>query len=166
MAALAAVLLLFLAGLHTLQHFIAPAVLGGGHHHRRLALLRAAPRGVGPRGVRELLPALTILGVLLIFVIPLALVAVPLAEDAHGAAQWIQGVRQNGLPPPPFLSHLPYGDRLTGLWKSHVGEPGAISDLASHATQGGLLQLGRRVGREAVHRLVSLASCCWRCSSC
>ena len=109
-----------------------------------------------PKHRRELLPALVILGVLLVFVIPLTLVAVPAATDAHSAAQWVQQVRANGLPPPAFLQNLPYGAKLTDLWRTRIGEPGALSDFASHNVQGGLAHFGRRVGAEALHRLVLL----------
>ena len=64
--------------------------------------------------------------------------------------------RTSGVPAPPLLGHLPYGARLTLLWQENLGQPGQISDLASRGVQGGLLHVGRRVGAEALHRLVLL----------
>ena len=154
-AALTATAALAWAGLHTLQHFIpalawaAVVAIGIWPYYERLAHRY-------PRLRREGLPALAVLGVLLVFVIPITLVAVPAATDAHQMAQWVQQVRANGLQPPGFLGSLPYGPKLVALWKARLGQPDAISDLASHSMQGGLLHVGRKFGAEALHRLVSL----------
>ena len=154
-AGLIATGLLVLAGLHTIHGFI-PALawavviaIGIWPTFRRLA--RRWP-GHG----RELLPALVILAVLLVFVVPLTLVAIPAAQDAHGAADWVRQVRAQGMAPPPFLQDLPFGGKLTELWRANIGAPGALSDLTSHAMQGGLMHFGRRVGAEALHRVVLL----------
>ena len=154
-AGLIAAGLLLLAGLHTLGGFL-PALVWAVVIAIAVWPLfhRMAKRW--PRHRQGLLPALVILTILLIFVIPLTLVAVPAATDAHSMAQWIQQVRTNGLPPPPFLQNLPEGQKLTDLWRSRIGEPGAISDLTTHAMQGGLLQFGRHFGAEALHRVVLL----------
>ena len=154
-AGLIAAGLLLLAGLHTLGGFL-PALVWAVVIAIAVWPLfhRMAKRW--PRHRQGLLPALVILTILLIFVIPLTLVAVPAATDAHSMAQWVQQVRTNGLPPPPFLQNLPEGQKLTELWRSRIGEPGAISDLTTHAMQGGLLQFGRHFGAEALHRVVLL----------
>ena len=154
-AGLIAAGLLLLAGLHTLGGFL-PALVWAVVIAIAVWPLfhRMAKRW--PRHRQGLLPALVILTILLIFVIPLTLVAVPAATDAHSMAQWIQQVRTNGLPPPPFLQNLPESQKLTDMWRSRIGEPGAISDLTTHAMQGGLLQFGRHFGAEALHRVVLL----------
>jgi predicted PurR-regulated permease PerM len=154
-AALVAAAALVWGGLHTIQHFIpalawaAVIAIGVWPHYEKLARRF-------PKAKSELLPALAILCVLLVFVVPITLVAVPAASDAHSLAQWVQDVRAHGLQPPGFLQNLPYGPRLVDLWRSKVGQPGALSDLASHNMQGGLVHFGRKVGAEAIHRLVLL----------
>ncbi|WP_174299419.1 AI-2E family transporter [Caulobacter sp. S45] len=154
-AGLIAAGLLLLAGLHTLGGFLPALVWAVVIAIAVWPLFHRLARR-WPNHRRELLPGLVILAILLIFVIPLTLVAVPAATDAHSMAQWMQQVRTNGLPPPPFLQNLPEGQKLTDLWRSRIGEPGAISDLTTHAMQGGLLQFGRRFGAEALHRVVLL----------
>ena len=109
-----------------------------------------------PQHKRTLLPAAVVAAVLLVFVVPVTLVALPLARDTHALAAWVQNVRQFGLPPPQILAHMPYGDRLTGLWQANLGQPGQISDLTSRTLQGGLVGVGRRFAQEAAHRLVLL----------
>lgn len=154
-AAVVAAVLLFVAGLHTLAEFLP-------------ALAWAVVFGIGlwplfdrlahrfPKHRRELLPMLTILAVVLVFVLPVTMIAVPAATDAHSVAQWVQQVRATGLTPPPFLQNLPYGAKLTELWQAKLGHPGDISGLASHAMQGSLFEIGRHIGAEALHRLVLL----------
>ncbi len=154
-AGLIAAGLLLLAGLHTLRGFLPALVWAVVIAIAVWPLFRRLAKR-WPNHRRGLLPALVILAILLIFVIPLTLVAVPAATDAHAMAQWLQQVRANGLPPPPFLQNLPEGQKLTELWKSRVGEPDALSDLTTHAMQGGLLKFGRHFGAEALHRVVLL----------
>ncbi len=154
-AGLVATGLLVLAGLHTLGDFLPALVWAVVIAIAVWPLFRRLARR-WPKHRRELLPGLVILAILLVFVIPLTLVAVPAATDAHSMAQWVQQVRANGIPAPAFLQNLPQGAKLTDLWKSRIGEPGAISDLATHTMQGGLVQFGRRFGAEALHRVVLL----------
>ncbi len=154
-ASLLATLLLLLAGLFTLRDFL-PALawsvifaIGVWPLFERLARR-------WPRHRRGLLPAAVIVAVLLVFVIPLAMIAVPLAEDAHSAAQWIEQARQSGIPAPSFLAGLPHGQQLAAAWQNQLGQPGQMSALAGHAVKGGLAHAGREVGAEAAHRLVLL----------
>ncbi len=149
-----AAIILVLAGVFTLKGFL-PALawaaifaIGLWPWHQRLQ--QRWP------GHPERLAALFVLGVLLVFVIPLTLVTVPLVADAHDAVAWVAKARQEGIAPPPVLATLPFGSKIVPLWQRELGQPGGISVLAGHAMQGGLLATGRAVGAEAVHRLVLL----------
>lgn len=153
-AGLLAALALAAAGTFTLKGFL-PALAWAAIFaialwpwHRRLA--RRWP------GHPEKLAGLFVLAVLLVFVIPLTLVTVPLVADAHGMMAWVARARQTGVPPPPVLATLPFGDRLVPLWQRELGQPGGISAIAGHAMQGGLLATARAAGAQAVHRLVLL----------
>jgi predicted PurR-regulated permease PerM len=152
-ASLAAVLLLVVAGLFTLREFL-PALAWTVVFAIALWPLfnRLARRW--PRHKRALLPALFVLGVVLIFVLPVVLIAVPLAADAHGAVQWVGQVQQNGLAPPPILQNLPHGAQLTALWQQKIGQPGQISVLTKGALKGGGAKVAGNLGRETLHRLV------------
>ena len=149
-----AALLLLAAGVFTLKDFL-PALAWAGIFaialwpwHQRLQ--RRWP------GHPDRLAGLFVLGVLIVFVVPLTLVTVPILSDAHGAMVWIAKARQDGVPPPPALATLPFGDRLVPVWQRELGRPGGLSALASHAMQGGLVATARAVGAQAVHRLVLL----------
>jgi predicted PurR-regulated permease PerM len=151
---LAAALLLFAGGVFTLKEFLpalAWTVIFG------IALLplfrRVAARF--PRHRRELLPALFVLAVVLVFVVPVVMIAIPLASDAHDASQWVGQVEQNGVPTPDFLNHLPDSGKLISLWQNNIGQPGQISALTKGAFKGGGAHVAK-IGQETVHRLVLL----------
>jgi predicted PurR-regulated permease PerM len=148
-----AALLLLLAGILTLKGFL-PALIWAAVFAIGLwpLLERVDRRWPGHR--RGLLPLALLAAVLLVFVVPLVMIAVPLAGDAHAASLWIAQARATGVPPPPLLGQLPFGPRLVETWQREIGEPGGISTLATRAAQGGLIGIGRTVAAQAVHRLV------------
>jgi len=144
---------LALAGLVIIREFL-PALawavvvaIGIWPFYARLALR-------WPKHKRELLPAATILLILLVLVIPLMMVGLPVLKDSHEAAGWLQQSKATGLAPPAFLANLPFGQRLTQLWHDNLGQPGALSILAGRTMQGGVVKLGRHFGAEALHRLM------------
>jgi predicted PurR-regulated permease PerM len=152
-AGLIATALLVLAVIYTLRNFI-PALawasviaIGVWPLYERLVAR-------WPARQHDLLPAAVIVMILLVLVLPLMVVAFPLFKDSHEAAQWIEDVRVKGLAPPVALQSLPYGANLTQLWQAKLGQPGAVSLLTARATQGGMLEIGRKFGAEALHRLV------------
>jgi predicted PurR-regulated permease PerM len=146
---------LFAAGVFTLKEFL-PALAWAVVF--AIALLpwfrRLAQRW--PQHKRELLPGLFVLGVVLVFVLPLVMIAVPLAEDWHDASQWLGQAEQNGVSPPAFLSELPDGPKLIQLWQDKIGQPGQISTITHGAIHGGGAKVARRIGFETIHRIVLL----------
>ena len=154
-ASLLAAGLLFLAGVFTLKEFL-PALAWAVVIAIAVWPLfdRAGRRW--PRHRRGLLPALVVLSIVVVFVVPLTLVAVPVARDAHGLAAWIDQARRSGVQAPPLLGELPFGARLTALWQANLGQPGRIDAFTAHALQGNLIGMGRRIGAEALHRTVLL----------
>ena len=146
---------MFLAGLWTLHEFL-PALVWAVVIAIGVWPIfeRAAHRW--PRYRSNLLPTCVVLAILIVFVIPITLVAVPVAQDAHAAADFIQKSRQSGLPAPALLNQLPYGERLTSLWQANLGQPGRLDEFTSRFAQGQLTNLGRRALQEAAHRAVLL----------
>lgn len=154
-AGIAAVLLLVAAGLFTLKGFLPALVwalvfaIGLWPTYDRLAAR-------WPRHRRELLPAALVLAVLLLFVVPLVIIAVPLVSEVRSAAAWIAQARQQGVAPPAVLMNLPSGTHLMSWWQHNIGQPGQISVLGNHALQGGLASTGRAVAEQALRRLMLL----------
>jgi predicted PurR-regulated permease PerM len=108
-----------------------------------------------PKHGRGLLPALTIVAVVLALVLPMLMVGVPVFEDARAVAGWIEQSRVSGLAPPSFLQHVPYGAQLTELWWRNFGQPGAISAMAS-GSHASVLEMGRHFGSAALRRLMTV----------
>ena len=154
-ASLVAAAVLVAAGLWTLHEFL-PALVWAVVIAIGVwpVFERAARRW--PRHRAVLLPALVVLALLVVFVIPITLVAVPVAQDAHNAAAFLATARQSGVPAPAILEQLPYGERLTALWQANLGQPGRIDEFSSRFAQGQLTTLGRRALQEAAHRTVLL----------
>jgi predicted PurR-regulated permease PerM len=152
-ASLVAALLLIIAALFTLREFL-PALAWTVIFAIALWPLFQRLAARWPRHRRELLPGLFVLAVVLVFVLPIIVIAVPLAADAHAATQWVAQVQQSGLAPPPFLPHLPGGATLTALWQQKLSQPGQISVLTKGAMQGGGAKAATTLGRETLHRLV------------
>jgi predicted PurR-regulated permease PerM len=152
-ASLVAVAALFLAGIFTIREFL-PALIWAVIIAIGIWPLfnRAATKW--PRHRKRLLPATAVLLIFLTLIVPITLVAVPLANDAHAIGAWLDQARQSGIPAPPIFKSLPYGDRLAMLWQQNLGQPGEISALTTRALQGGLLAQGRRIGAATLHRLV------------
>ncbi len=154
-AGLVALAVLMIAGLFTLKGFL-PALAWAVVFAIGLWPLfqRAARRW--PKHRHEGLPMLFVGAVVLVFVVPLLMVAVPLAGDAHAVEQWAQQARQSGIPAPDILQRLPHGAQLATLWNQKLGSAGQVSRLTSHAMGAGTVQVSRELGAEALHRLVLL----------
>ena len=152
-AGIVAASVLFAAGVLTLRDFL-PAL--GWAAIFAIALwpwyLRLTARW--PRHARGLIPVAMVGAVLLAFVVPLLIIAVPLVEDAHAAGQWVQQAAQSGIPAPAFLASLPFGAKLVPLWQQQLGQPGALQALAHRAAKGDGSGMGRRIAGDLIHRIV------------
>ena len=154
-AGFAAATVLFVAGLWTLHEFLPALVWAVVIAIGVWPLFERAARR-WPRYRTTLLPGAVVLAILIMFVVPITLVAVPLAQDAHAAAAFIQKARQSGVPAPTILNQLPFGERLTSLWQANLGQPGRLDEFSSRFAQGQLTRLGRRALQEGAHRAVLL----------
>jgi predicted PurR-regulated permease PerM len=102
-----------------------------------------------------LLPACFTLAVALVFIVPLALVAVQLGREAHSLFQWIEGVQRAGMAVPDWVQHLPLGaDYVAGWWRDNLADPDDAQELLKRLHQGGMLAFGQHLGFQLVHRAV------------
>ena len=114
---------------------------------------RARDRTTGR--MRDLIPALTTLLVALAFVIPLVAVLRLALRDWVEVSQYLQIANATGMPVPPALGHLPFGDRLVTLWQANLAQPGMFGRLSAQggAVAGRLGGGGHLLGM-VVHRVV------------
>jgi len=131
-AALAAVGILLVAAIYTLRDFL-PALGWGAILAASLWPLhvRAAQRWPAGRGL--ILPAVFTGAVMLMFVIPLVMVASAVLHDSMAVSQWVAQAQALGIPVPDILGHLPFGARLVPWWQTTLATPEGIDRLARQA---------------------------------
>lgn len=150
-AAIAAVIVLAIAGLWTLLPFL-PAV--GWAIVFAVAMwpwyARLGERWPKHRGV--LLPGAATFVILLLFVVPLILIATALAQDTAALMQWQQQASAQGIPAPQVLQHLPFHEQLAAWWQANLAQPGGLKRLPMLARGGSPLDLGGRFLGAVLHR--------------
>jgi predicted PurR-regulated permease PerM len=118
-------------------------------------LYRRAVTRFPPRHHNLLMPSLFTLGIALLFLLPLIMVAIQFAREAHGLIQWIDDMRKSGIPPPGWLAKLPIGaGRATAWWAAYPGNPAIASDLLHQVGRSNLLSATRLFGAQILHRIV------------
>ncbi|MET0368570.1 MAG: AI-2E family transporter [Methylobacterium sp.] len=101
------------------------------------------------------LPSLAVLAVALVFLVPLVVLGVQAAREAHDVAEFVRKAEESGIPAPEFLNHLPYGAaQATAWWNDNLGHAQAGSEILHRFDNGKVLGAGRNIGREVVHRVV------------
>ncbi|HEY1934725.1 MAG TPA: AI-2E family transporter [Acetobacteraceae bacterium] len=153
LATLAAALALL--GLWTLHDFLPALVWACIIAIAIWPLYRRAVTRFPPRRHNLLMPSLFTLGIALLFLLPLALVAVQLAREAHGLIRWIDDMRSSGIPAPGWLARLPIGaGSASAWWANNLGNPGSASDLLHQVGRSNLLSATRLYGAQLLHRVL------------
>jgi predicted PurR-regulated permease PerM len=141
---------LFLLGLFTLWNFLSAlawAVIFA------VALWPLYTRAAARFGHGTLLPAVFTAAVALIFVVPLGLVGVQLAREAHDVTEWVRNAQQNGIPEPDILAKLPYGHpQIDSWWQQNLADPGQAKALAQRLTKGHVGETSREIGGQVTRR--------------
>ena len=104
----------------------------------------------------EILPALFALAVALVFLVPFALVAIEAAHQSHVVLDYAKQAEQNGIPVPDAVSRLPanVAKPLSDWWNGNLAHAGWAKQLAERFDTASNRELGRTVGRSAIHRIV------------
>ncbi len=147
-------LVLVLLGLWTLKTFL-PALAWAAifavalwPHYQR------AHHALPAKYPKMLLPLGFTLAVALVFVVPLLLLGVELAREAHGISQWAQNAQDHGIPVPAQVQALPLaGGRAAGLWQQHLSHPHPAAGMLERLRQPGAMSEGREFGASLLRRL-------------
>ena len=116
--------------------------------------LRAQQR-VPPGKHNVLLPALFTAASGLVFIGPLAALAVQLGMEARGAAAWINETRQHGAPLPDAIAHLPFlQPQVSEWWQANMGDPEGARALLGRVDRAQAMEVGRSLGRDLLHDAV------------
>ena len=92
-------------------------------------LYTRATGGRTARGMRTFIPLGFTLAIGLVLMLPLVVVAIEAARDSQAAVQWVTEAQKTGVAQPPWLSHLPFGGRLSLWWQAHLATPQGASRL-------------------------------------
>jgi predicted PurR-regulated permease PerM len=99
-------------------------------------------------GVMTLMVALVVL-------VPLLVGIAQAAMEAHQLALWITSAKTHGIPPPLWISHLPYGaPTVSHWWVQHLASPEAAAAQFNSLTGADIITHTRLIGTSVVHRAV------------
>ena len=147
-------LTLFLLGLFTLKGFL-PALAWAAIF--AIALWPFYCRVLSNQAVSRhhaLVAGAFTLAVALIFIVPVALVGIQLAGEAHQAADWAKNAQEHGIPEPAALHHLPFARaQIDAWWQHNLADPGQARALVERLGHGRAGNLGREVGTQVTRRL-------------
>ncbi|MBF0858050.1 AI-2E family transporter [Gluconobacter sp. LMG 31484] len=137
-------------GLYTLKGFL-PALLWGCVF--AISIWPLYRRAELRFGRSDWLPLVFTLAVALIFLVPVSLVGVKVADEARSALEWIDDVRNNGIPMPEWVPHLPFlSAQATNWWQNHMTSPQRLSHLLHSVDVGHGMQMTKQVGSQLARR--------------
>lgn len=145
-------LALFFVGiaLFTLHNFI-PALLWGVVF--AIALWPVYRRLEDKFGRSSWLPLTFTLVVALIFLIPISLVGVKIADESRSVMAWVDDVRHNGIPVPEWMGHLPFmSTQAASWWQAHLTSPERVSRLLHSVDVSHGMKVTRQLGSQVAQR--------------
>lgn len=123
-------------------------------------LYARAERAFPPGRHNILLPSLFTLAVALVFLIPLVVLGLQAAREAHDVTQFLKNAEANGLPAPDILARLPFGAaQAQEWWTQNLSHPAFGSELMHRLDNASVIDLSKNVGRQLAHRLVLFGFC-------
>jgi predicted PurR-regulated permease PerM len=154
-ARLVLALLLTVAGLWTLHRYLPALVWAAILAIAVWPLYQRAERRWPPGKHNILLPALFTVVLGSMFIVPLVLVAYQAGKEVRGVYETIDAARNEGIPPPEWLGHLPVGSgQATAWWQQNLANPQSADALLDKARGSKLLANPGQLGADVVHRAV------------
>ncbi len=149
---------LALLGLWTLHEFLPALVWACIIAIAIWPLYRRALTRIPPKHHNLLMPSLFTVGIALLFLLPLTLVGLQFAREAHDLIHWIDTLRKTGIPAPAWLNRLPIGaEPAKEWWSSYLGNPAGAVELLHQLGRTNVLATTRLFGAQLVHRIVLFA---------
>ncbi len=105
-----------------------------------------------------LLPGAFTLGVALVFIVPLGMIGLQLAHEAHQAMDWVKDARANGIPEPAIMHRIPLvSGAVDTWWQANLADPGSAADLLERFSHGNAMEYSRHLSRIVLHRITLFA---------
>ena len=116
---------------------------------------RAAAR-VAPRLRGEVLPALFVVVVALVFVVPFVVLGIEAAREARTVIDYAKQAESQGIPVPEAVSRLPekIAKPVDDWWNKNLAHSGFAKEWAERIDTASNRELGKNLGRDVIHRVV------------
>ncbi len=145
---------LFVLGVYTLWNFLSALAWAGIFAVALWPYYRRLQTRFGKGKHNILLPSLFTLAVALVFIVPIGLVGMQLAKEAHNMADWLHNAREHGVPEPDFVKHLPvFETQVDGWWKQNLADPQGAKELVERTSNGRVGSMSREIGSQVARRL-------------
>ncbi len=90
----------------------------------------------------------------LIFLIPLSVATLAMAQESQAALDWLQHVQRFGIAPPPWFSSVPLiGSRAAAYWQQHIGTPQAANAMLGSVSAASVFAWTRSIGGDVAREL-------------
>ena len=150
-------LALLALGLYIIEGFLRALVWAGIIAVATWPLYQRALRRWPPRGGGHaiLLPAVFTAVSALVFIGPLAVLAIQVGFEARAVAAWLNEIRTHGAPLPDALAHLPVMQAQVGTWwHDNLSDPEGARALLGRVDRASAMEMGRNFGRHILHDVV------------
>ncbi|GEO98394.1 AI-2E family transporter [Methylobacterium haplocladii] len=118
-------------------------------------LFARAERRFPPGRHNILWPGLFTALVALAFLVPVVLLAVEAAREAHDLLDYAKAAEEAGLPVPAIVARLPFGAQaVTDWWNANLAHAGWAKEALEHVNTASNRDLTKTVGANLVHRIV------------
>jgi len=85
------------------------------------------------RHAPTLIPFAIVTAILLVVVLPVSALIAACSHEAHNGIEWFRQARENGIPKPPQINHLPWGSAQIGTWwDNNLQSPENVQRLLAH----------------------------------
>lgn len=149
---------LLLLGMYMLEGFLRALVWAGVLAIATWPLYVRTQRRFGAGRHNILLPLLFTAAITLLFVVPLALVAMQLGHEIRVVAGVLADVRANGMAAPDWLARLPFGTaQATAWWSENLTDPADAQALIGRVDRAQVMGFSRQFGAQLAHRGVLFA---------
>lgn len=143
------------AGIWTLHHFIDALAWATVFAIALWPLNRRLKAVLPGREAPVIAAALLTAAIGVVFILPLALLGVAIAHEAHFVMRYIAEARLHGLATPLWFDDLPYvGPPLASWWQANLGDPLTVDELLGRLGTRALSGSAREYLGEVIHRVI------------
>jgi predicted PurR-regulated permease PerM len=104
----------------------------------------------------HLLPATFTIAIGLVFILPLVIFGMMLSRESQSAFVWIEGIRNNGLAVPDWISQLPVaGSAVANWWHENLESPQSAAALVKGINHGDIVAISETFGAQLGRRLLT-----------